>query len=135
MSFPPQDKENASPSQQQSLQLTNSLSTRARAQIVLDKGNLSFDSKLHVFNVKGLSGNTRVVALFPKPSCSCPSTGECYHILAAKLSIGMPCSSDKKIKKHLSQLRRNARKRKEKKCGRKRPRPYDVESHLSSKHF
>ena len=58
--------------------------------MILDANSLSFDMKLHVLNIKGLSGITRVVTLFPKPSCSCPSTGECYHILAAKLSVGMP---------------------------------------------
>ena len=53
----------------------------AQAQSVISAGNITFDPKLHCFNVKGLSGVTRVVTLFPKPSCSCPSTGDCYHIL------------------------------------------------------
>ena len=51
------------------------LSAHARAQLVLKNDNISFDTKLHVFNVKGISGVTRVVTLFPRPSCSCPSTG------------------------------------------------------------
>lgn len=55
------------------------LSAHARAQLVLQNDNISFDTKLHVFNVKGISGVTRVVTLFPRPSCSCPSTGECYQ--------------------------------------------------------
>lgn len=101
--------------------------------MILDADCLSFDIKLHVFNIKGLSGITRVVTLFPKPSCSCPSTGECYHIVAAKLSVGMSLSINQKIKKNLTQLRRNARTKKEKRCGRKRPRPRDVESQDLSK--
>jgi hypothetical protein len=48
------------------------LSGEARAQLVVKADNISFDCKLHVFNVKGLSGTTRVVSLFPKPTCSCP---------------------------------------------------------------
>lgn len=113
---------------------TKSLSTQARAQIVLQSDNLSFDTKLHVFNVRGLSGITRVVSLYPKPTCSCPSTGECYHIVAAKLSLGMPISEANK-KTNLTQLRRNTRSRKEKRCGRKRPRPLDVEEDNLGKCF
>ena len=52
--------------------------------IELEKDNITFDSKLHVFNVKGGSGVTRVVTLFPNATCSCPSMGDCYHVLAAK---------------------------------------------------
>ena len=88
--------------------------------------NISFDTKLHCFNVKGLSGVTRVVTLFPRASCSCPSTGDCYHILAVKLNVGMSVST-KPVQRNLTQLRRNTRSRKEKRCGRKKPRPNDVE--------
>ena len=90
--------------------------------------NITFDPKLHVFNVKGLSGTTRVVTLFPKQSCSCPAMGDCYHLVAAKLCVGMHMSSNKEAKVSLSQLRRNTRSRNEKKSGRKRARPRDVDS-------
>ena len=102
------------------------LSAHARAQLVLQNDNISFDTKLHVFNVKGISGVTRVVTLFPRPSCSCPSTGECYHILATKLIMGMSVST-KPARRNLTQLRRNTRSKKDKKSGRKKPRPKDVE--------
>ncbi len=69
----------------------NSMSSLARAQEILKVANLGFDMKLHCFNVKGSSGVTRVVTLFPKETCSCPSNGECYHILAVRLCIGMSC--------------------------------------------
>jgi len=28
------------------------------------------------------------VTLYPKETCSCPTTTECYHIMAAKMAIG-----------------------------------------------
>lgn len=102
------------------------LTAHARAQLVVQNDKISFDTKLHVFNVKGLSGVTRVVTLFPRPSCSCPSTGECYHILAAKLIMGMSVST-KPTRRNLTQLRRNTRSKKDKKSGRKKPRAKDVE--------
>lgn len=104
-----------------------SLSAEARARLILDADNISFNTKLHVFNIKGLSGVTRVVTLFPNQTCSCPSTGDCYHIVAAKLCVGMPTSTRKGRKLNLTQLRRNTRSRTEKRSGRKRPRPNDVE--------
>ncbi len=112
------------PSQSSTVKL-QSLSSEARAHQILVNDTISFDSKLHVFNVKGGSGITRVVSLFPKVSCSCPSTNECYHIVAARMFLGMtvPCKS---VKRNLSQLRKNSRTRREIKSGRKRPRPNDV---------
>ena len=101
------------------------LSAHARAQLVVKNDKISFDTKLRVFNVKGLSGITRVVNLFPRASCSCPSTNECYHILAAKMIMGMSESS-KPVRRNLTQLRKNTRSRKDKKSGRKKPRPNDV---------
>ena len=67
-----------------------------------------------------------VVRLFPKESCSCPSTTQCYHILETKMCIGME-SDSQKGKIHLTQLRRNVRSRTEKKSGRKHPRPGDCD--------
>ena len=100
-------------------------SSEARAQHVLEKDNITFDSKLHVFNVKGVSGVTRVVTLFPNATCSCPSMGDCYHVLAAKMSLGMSVCS-KSDKRSLTQLRKNTRTRREKKSGRKQPCPNDI---------
>ena len=47
-------------------------SALARAKVFLDSNKLSFDRKLHIFNVEGSSGIPRVVKLHPKLSCSCP---------------------------------------------------------------
>lgn len=101
------------------------LSATTRAKAILQADDLSYDTKLKVFNVKGSSGITRIVTVFPKPTCSCPSTTDCYHILAVKLSLGMEVTESHK-KRNLTQLRRNTRSRKEKRSGRKRPRPLDV---------
>ena len=90
------------------------LSAHAWAQLVVQNDKISFDTKLHVFNVKGISGVTRVVTLFPWPSCSCPSTGECYYILAAKLIMGMSVST-KPARRNLTQLWWNTRNKKDKK--------------------
>ena len=58
-------------------------------------------------------------------TCTCPSTTTCYHILACRLSLGLKVE-DKRSAVNLTQLRRNARKRVEKKCGRRCPRPGDA---------
>ena len=100
-------------------------SVQARAQQLLASNQISFDPKLHVFNVKGTSGVTRVVTIFPKESCSCPSTSSCYHILAVKLSLG--AHSEKPSTRNLTRLRSNMWSKKDKKSGRKRPRAKDLD--------
>ena len=86
---------------------------------------MSFDPNLHTFTIVGSEGRPQAVKLFPKQSCTCPATSTCYHILAAKLSIGLETPSSSKQILNLTQLRRNARSRKEKRSGRKCPRPGD----------
>ena len=48
------------------------LSLYTCAKRVIGDNKISFDPKLHVFNVKGSYGVTRVVTVFPSESCSCP---------------------------------------------------------------
>ena len=76
----------------------------------------------------GTSGNVHAVRLFPKESCTCPSTNRCYHILAVRGSVGLE-DIDLQRRVNLTQLRRNIRTRREKKSGRKAPRPgdYDIQ--------
>ncbi len=69
---------------------------------------ITFDGKLHVFNVKGGSGIPRVVTLSPKVSCSCLATCECNHVMAARMFLGMMIPS-KSGGGNLSQLRRSRR--------------------------
>ena len=69
----------------------------------------------------GTVGNAHAVYLYLKESCTCPSTGLCYHIMAVKLSIGMNVSPESRTV-NLTQVRRNTRGRKDKTSGRKKPR-------------
>ena len=105
---------------EEDFQPSRTTSVRARAEQVVKANQISFVPKLHVFNVKGTSEVTRVVTLYPKESCSCSSTGPCYHILAVKLSMGMKLEKQHTTM-NLTQLRKNTGSRKEKRCGRKRP--------------
>ena len=79
-----------------------------------------------VFTVVGTTGKPHAIRLFPKESCTCPSTSRCYHILAVRMSIGLE-DVDSKQKVSLSQLRRNTRSRGDKKSGRKAPRAGDYD--------
>ena len=108
------------------------LSIHARATSVVENDQIAFNPRMYVFNVKGTSGITRVVTLFPQETCSCPSSGTCYHILAVKMSLGIKESSAPQ-RKNLAELRRNTRCRKEKKCGRKKPRPNDIKDDQNEK--
>ena len=96
------------------------LSSEARACLFLESNMISFDSKLHAFTVKGSSGVPCVVTVFPRQSCSCPFTGECYcyHILAVRMSLGIQ-SETKQSRNNLTQLRKNTNTRADKKSGRK----------------
>ena len=69
-----------------------------------------------MFTIIGTKDKPHVVRLFPKESC--PSTTICYHILAAKMSIGME-TKESCGRINLTQLRRNTRQRRNKKSGRK----------------
>ena len=51
---------------------------------------------------------------------------QCYHILAAKMTVGMEDKGSKR-KINLTLLRRNTHPRNQKKSGRKAPRPGDYE--------
>ncbi len=100
-------------------------SQTSRANLVLTEDRISFDPKLGVFIVKNSEGKHHAVTLFPKQTCTCPSTAECYHIISAKMSVGMQSKHGESVL-NLSQLRRNTRSRKEKKSGRKRFVPTDI---------
>ena len=57
---------------------------------------------------------------FPKATCTCPAKQECYHILAAKLYMGMETKANKR-RITMTQLRRNARPKSSKRKGKKGP--------------
>ena len=97
----------------------------AKAREALAGNLLTRNIQLGCFTVKTREGNPHAVQLFPKETCTCPSTTTCYHILACKMSLGMAVEG-KRPAVNLTRLRSNARKQVEKKCGRKQPRPEDV---------
>ena len=96
------------------------------SRFIIENKLISHNQELGVFTVLGTTGRPHAIRIFPKESCTCPSTGRCYHILAVKMSIGLE-DMDGKQKVNLTQLRRNTRSRSQKKSGRKAPRPGDYE--------
>ena len=105
------------------------LSSLARARMVLSSGSITYDSKLHVFNVVGSASSVHIVSLFPKTKCCCPAVSpSCCHIIAAKLYLSMDVKDDKESQRILSHLRKNVRKKRETKGGKKRPRTRDIDN-------
>ena len=106
-------------------QSNGQLSQRERAVRVINENRISMDTKLHTFTILG-SERPHVVTLFPKETCSCPSTSSCYHIIAARISVGLDHHQHfAKTIVNLTQLRKNSRSTGQKKSGRKCPRPGD----------
>ena len=73
------------------------------------------------FVVEGSNGDKYSVQLYSKESCPSPSLATCHHILAVQMNIGVEELSEKRIY-NLTQLRKNTRKRPNKRAGRKQPR-------------
>ena len=71
---------------------------------------------MHIFNVEGTQSVVRVVTLHPKETCSCPAGGTCYHIMAARLSIGMK-EIPKSKEKDFSMLYKTAKGKSKQKSG------------------
>ena len=95
------------------------------ARLIVEQSWINLDTKLHTFTVLG-SERPHVVTLFPKETCSCPSTTTCCHILVAKMSLGVDQKQQSQHRVNLTQLWRNARSRREK-SGHKHPRPGDCD--------
>ena len=91
----------------------------ARAQMIVDNNKCIYQPEMKVFTVQGTC-DVHAVKLFPKQSCTCPAKSECYHILSAKLYMGMDLGKKQK-KITMTQLRRNTRPRTNRKKGRKGP--------------
>jgi len=104
---------------------TSVLTSAERDAVIIDNQQIALNPKLAVFTINGTS-EPRVVRLFPSVTCSCPATSDCYHVMAARLAIGISSASTKRTI-NLSQLRKNKRKRADKTSGRKRPRNNNVE--------
>ena len=72
---------------------------------IIDQGHISHNEKLGVFTILGTAGNAHAVRLFPSESYTCPSTGRCYHIIAALRSVGLEDMSGRKRVNSLSAVR------------------------------
>ena len=55
---------------------------------LIEDGKIVHNPQLKVFTVAG-SKDFYATKLYPKESCTCPAKKDCYHIIAAKISIGM----------------------------------------------
>jgi len=86
--------------------------------LIINNNDISFNPKMRIFIVKGTKEVPRMATLFPKQSCTCPSTGECYHVLAIKISLGM--ATGREGVNNLTKLRINGRNKKGKKMWQKK---------------
>ena len=127
LNVPFQQSENNSSTQVTTTTTTKPTSQTERARQIIAEKKISFNPDLKTFTILGSGDKPQAVKLFPKPTCTCPSTVQCYHILAAKLSLGMENFSQDTKPFNLTQLRKNARASTEKKSGRKRPRVLDLD--------
>lgn len=83
--------------------------TFACAMDVMRNNNISYDTKCGVFIIKQPKKEAKIVTLFSKTKCSCLSTGECFHILAAKLNLGMKIKNTHITTTNLTKLRKRNR--------------------------
>jgi hypothetical protein len=70
------------------------------------------------FVVVGSKGDKYTVEMFPQEKCLCPSLGTCYHIIAVRMTLNLDNIDEKRLY-NLTQLRKNSRKRPNKKAGKK----------------
>ena len=70
-------------------------SQHALAKYVVDNNLITLVPTQSAFVVQGRGGKY-CVTLNPKETCQCPSTTTCFHILAAKISIGQEPIGKKK---------------------------------------
>ena len=92
------------------------MSQLARAQLIVQNKKCLYQADLKTFVVQG----THALKLFPKPSCTCPAKTMCYHIMAAKLYMGIEIPAKSK-RITMTQLRRSARPKSNRRKGRKGP--------------
>ena len=63
-------------------------SQQSLARFIVENNLITLVPQQGAFIVNGQKGKY-CVTLFPKETCQCVSTSTCYHILAAKMSIGL----------------------------------------------
>ena len=113
-----------------------SCSQQSLARFIVDNNLITLVPQQGAFIVHGWKGKY-CVTLFPRETCQCESTSTCYHILAAKISIGLePVQKNRVV--NLRALSKNSKKEIDKKSGRKQPRANDYELNLNQhliRHF
>lgn len=65
-----------------------SMTMEALAEMTVKQNRVFLQPQSQEFIVKGLKDKDYVVSLFPNEKCSCNSSRTCYHIVAARMSIG-----------------------------------------------
>lgn len=82
-------------------------SVTERVASIVQTGRITLDPKLAFFTVIG-TVDLRIVKLFPTTTCSCPADGGCYHVLAARMAVGLRDTNGLKRVINLTQLRPGA---------------------------
>ena len=100
-------------------------SQHSLARYVIDNNLITHVPSQGAFIGQGRDGKY-CVTLFSKETCQCPSTTTCFHLLAAKMSIGQE-PIEKRTVVNLRFLTKNSKKKIDKQSGRKQPRANDFE--------
>lgn len=108
--------------------VSSRMTQKALAKMCVENGHIGFSCQTSSFTVLSVDGKkVEAVRLFPQPaSCSCPSTGLCYHIMAVKMAVGLEDGNEQRRSYSLSVMRRRKR-GKETKSGRKKARKHDYD--------
>ena len=100
----------------ETLDIDTSLLQKSLARLTVENGNVSFVQQQKAFMVTGTQGKVYAVTLLPNEKCQCPSTTQCYHILAAKMYICDDIETKPKVV-NLRMLSKRSLKRNDKKSG------------------
>ncbi len=105
----------------------------AMARYSVENNFISHNSNLKCFTIRSFRDPEKiyVVKLNPKPTCTCPFKGKCYHILACQISIGNEDFSDKSSL-NLSELTKVSEKSKHSKSGKKYFRKIDSQKNIEN---
>ncbi|CAG2257782.1 unnamed protein product [Mytilus edulis] len=109
--------------QQPVIQYPTDSSQQSLARFIVDNHLITLVPQQGAFIVNGRKGKY-CVTLFPKETCQCESSSTCFHILAAKMSIGLQSTQTNNVVS-LRALSKNSKKKIDKKSGRKQPRAND----------
>ena len=95
------------------------------AQLAIKEGRVKLaENGYGAWIVMGNDGVTPcAVKLFPKETCSCPSSKSCYYIMAYRMMIGLLPNDSAKA--NLAETFRRNRKTQERSSGRKKPHKRD----------